>query len=647
MGWFNQPKTVGGWYSRLWVRCGFWVLGDAVWVWGVADGDVGAPGRAGQGVVVWWEKLDSGKIRRLVLSDNHMTLRKKTYRWEFRDNRPEVARTLAERYRLNAVVASVIANRGLGGEEAALAGFMTPRLSTLHDPFSMADMEAGVARTIAAIRGGENVVVFGDYDADGITSTALMFRVLRHAGANVSFYVPHRVDEGYGINAAALEMLARRGAQLIITVDNGISAVEQVARARELGVDVIVTDHHQAGDVLPDALAVINPNRPDCGYACKHLTGVGVAFKFGHALLKSMGRPAAESTEFLRSLLDLVAIGTIADMAPLQGENRVLASHGLACIKESRNAGIVALRDHLKLSGNISGTHVGFQIAPRLNAAGRTSHADIAVELLTTDDPEKAAVIVEELEACNRQRRAMEGRIFEECIALIEKNGHGCGSVMVIDGDDWHLGVVGIVASRVMDHVDKPAIILTGHGAYAKGSARSFGAFNLYEALTACQDYLVAYGGHPHAAGMTMAREKVPAFREAINEFAAGNCNFDQMTPPLVIDAEVDCRALDHHLMEHLRCMEPFGHSNPQPVFAARGLRLNAQPRVVGEKHLKMQFAGDGVTVDGIGFNMGHLAHELNGSVGVELDVAYSPTLNDWWTVPRVEMEIKDLRLSS
>jgi single-stranded-DNA-specific exonuclease len=577
-----------------------------------------------------------------------MTRRRKTYRWEFRDCFPEQAKSLVDRYRLNSVVASVLASRGLGLEHESLIGFMNPKLSTLHDPLLMADMEKGVERTAQAIERGECIVVFGDYDADGITSTSLMFKALKRAGAACSWYVPHRIDEGYGISMAALERIAAGGARLIITVDNGISALAQVRRAQELGMDVIVTDHHQPGPDLPEALAVINPNRRDCGYPCKHLTGVGVAFKFAHALLKRMGVAPAEAIEFLRSLLDLVAIGTIADFAPLAGENRVLVSHGLQRIAESSNLGIQTLRAHLKLNGAVSATHVGFQIAPRLNAAGRTSHAEVAVRLLTTDDPEEAQVIVEELEGCNRLRRTMEGKIFDECMAFVDSQiDLSREPVVVVDGHGWHLGVIGIVASRVMDQVDRPVIILTHGSEYAKGSGRSVGGFNLFQALTACSDHLTAFGGHPQAAGLTIAPEKIAAFRAEINEFARENHGVEPLTPSLVIDAEVDCRALDLELMNHLRYMEPFGQSNPHPVLATRGIRLHTQPRVVGEKHLKLQLVGDGVVVSAIGFNMGHLAGDLNAAGRVPLDVAFSPTVNTWQNETRVEMELKDLRLAA
>lgn len=575
-----------------------------------------------------------------------MTRARKTYRWEFRHGEAEKARMLEERYRLHGVVAQVIANRGLALEHDALISFMRPQLGSLHDPFLMADMAKGVNRMAEAIHRGECVAVFGDYDADGMTSTSVMMRGLQHAGANCLYYVPHRVDEGYGLNLPALEMLAARGVKLVITVDNGISGVEQVRRAAELGLEVIITDHHQPGDELPPALAVINPSRRDCTYPCKHLTGVGVAFKFIHALLKTLGRPSDESIAFLRSLLDLVAIGTVADFAPLVGENRVLVSHGLAQIAKSENVGLVALRTHLKLNGAITATHVGFQIAPRLNAAGRTSHAEIGVRLLTTDDPEEARTIVAELEKCNQNRKHVEGRIFEESMDFVrDQINLDEERVVVVDGHGWHLGVIGIVASRIMEQVDRPVVVLTHKADCVKGSARSFGAFNLFEALTSCGHLLTAYGGHPHAAGMTLPAENVAAFRAAINAHAREGYGTEPMIQPLVIDAEIDCRHLCLEMMDQLGYLEPFGQSNPHPIFASRGLKLHSQPRVVGEKHLKMQFSQQGTIVEGIGFNMGYLARDLNGAVGAHIDVAFSPTVSRFWAEPRVELDVKDVRL--
>ena len=577
-----------------------------------------------------------------------MTRWKKTYRWEFRDQQLEKARSLEDRYSLHSVVASVLANRGLALEHEDMLHFMQPKLGTLHDPMLMKGMTAGANRVAEAVQSGEHIVVFGDYDADGITSTALMLRLLRYLGANCSFYVPHRVNEGYGMNTPALEQIARDGGRLVVTVDNGISGVPQVLRARELGLDVVITDHHQPGEELPAALAIINPNQRDCPYPCKHLAGVGVAFKFAHALLKTLGKPGAESIVFLKSVLDLVAIGTIADFAPLSGENRVLVSHGLQAIASSSHVGVATLCRHLKLNGPISAANVGFQIGPRLNAAGRTSHADLGVTLLTTDDPDEAAVIVDELEACNRTRRIIESTIFDECVAFVERNiDLNNEPVVVVDGHNWHLGVIGIVASRITDRLNRPVIVLTHLADHVKGSARSAGGFNLFEALVACGDKLTAFGGHPGAAGMTLPPENVQVFRQAVNAYARSTNQLGESVQPLVIDAEVECHLMNMQMMEHLRYLEPFGHTNPQPVLASRRIRLNAQPRVVGQKHLKIQFSSSGAIVDGIGFNMAEWASELNGAVGAEMDVAFSPTINNFWPVPRVEMEIKDLRLTT
>lgn len=574
--------------------------------------------------------------------------RRKTYRWEYRDCFPQRAQLLVNKYRIHQVVAHVLASRGLDQQES-IVGFMNPRLSTLHDPFLMADMQTAVERTARAIDAGECITVFGDYDADGMTSTALMVKALQRAGAQCAWYVPHRIEEGYGISLPALDRIAAQGATLLITVDNGISALEQVRHARSLGLDVIVTDHHQPGPDLPEAVAVLNPNRADCPYPCKHLTGVGVAFKFAHALLKHRGVDAASATEFLRSTLDLVALGTIADFAPLAGENRVLVSHGLQQIAQSTNVGIAALRDHLKLTAPISTTQVGFQIAPRLNAAGRTSHAEIGVRLLTTADPEEAQVIVEELEGCNRLRRTIEGKIFDQCLEYVQTQVDlSRDPFVVLDGHDWHLGVIGIVASRIMDRVDRPVLILSHGPQVVKGSGRSFAPFDLFGALSACSSHLVGFGGHTHAAGLSILPENLPAFRQAINDFGRENYGLDPVAPPLVIDAEVDCRALDLEMMEHLRYLEPFGHSNPHPILATRGVRLHAQPRIVGEKHLKLQLAREGVVIGAIGFNMGPLAGELTAAGrSAELEVAFSPTLNTWQNETRVEMELKDLRLAA
>lgn len=571
----------------------------------------------------------------------------KQYRWEYRTPLVSEAQQLSDRYRLHPVVASILANRGHASCLDGLRGFMRPEMASLHDPFLMTDMQTGAERIVQAIHSKEKITVFGDYDADGMTSTAVMMRLFRLVGANAESYVPHRVDEGYGMNTAALDKIAEGGTKLLITVDNGISAVEQIRHARSLGMDVVVTDHHQPGPELPEAVAVINPNRSDCTYPNPHLVGVGVAFKVAHAVLKLLGRSRDESVNFLRSVMDLVAIGTIADFAPLVSENRVLVSYGLQQAAESTNQGIRALNRLLKMGKPVTATKIAFQLAPRLNAAGRTSHADICVELLCTEDPGRADAIVLELDQCNMERRRVETSIFEECLRQLEAADYFENDPFVIlSGEKWHLGVVGIVASRVMEISNRPVIILSETDGIAKGSARSPAGVNLHEALTSCQTYLKTFGGHANAAGLSLEVENLRTFREAINSYALENFGTVSEFPSLLIDTEVQCRLMNEDMMQHLQLMEPFGHCNPTPLLASHRVKLVGQPRVVGTKHLKMQVKQDGLVVDGIGFGMGALAGELNSCTGTEFDIVFSPIVNSYWGNPKVEMEIKDLRFA-
>jgi len=574
----------------------------------------------------------------------------KQYRWEFRGDNAECAQALASSLHVSPVVARVVANRGLADCAEALQGFMRPALSQLHDPFILAGMSAAVERLIRAKERGEQVTIYGDYDADGSTSTAVLMRTFRHVGIRADYYIPHRMDEGYGLHIAAIDKLAAMGTQLMVTVDTGIGAHEQVAHANALGLEVIVTDHHQASATLPPAVAVVNPNRHDCLYPNKYLVGVGVAFKLAHALLKGLNTPPQEATAFLRSLLDLVAIGTVADFAPLVGENRILVSHGLDQIARSTNAGVAEMKRLLQMPDTRpSASQIGFQIAPRLNAAGRTQHAKVCVELLTTESRQRAAEIVESLDVFNKERRNVETQIFEQCLKFVDQHiDLNRDRVVVVNGENWHVGVIGIVASKIMEMVHRPVIVLSEKEGSAKGSARSIKSFNIHQALIACKDYLTQFGGHPNAAGLQLEREKIAAFREAINTYAGSTLSDEDLKPVLLIDTEVEGHELNDQLMRDLNLLEPYGQSNPAPLLAVRNLRLAENPRIVGNNHLKLQFKyAEGRPLSGIFFNMGTLAGELANCRSANIDVAFVPSINTYWAQPRVELEVKDLKVQS
>lgn len=582
------------------------------------------------------------------------TARRKTYRWDFLPENRERALALADRLSIAPAVARVLVNRGF--DDAAISGidlaaFLRPTLGALHDPFLLADMDRATARIALARQRGERVTVFGDYDSDGATSTALMVRVLRLVGVDVDFYIPHRLTEGYGMNAAAIEKLAASGTKLIVTVDNGVGGHTAIARAKVLGIDVIVTDHHQPDDgPLPEACAIVNPNRRDCSYPDKGLAGVGVAFKVAHGLLRVMAVDPAAAKAFLSSVLDLVAIGTISDSAPMLGENRALVHFGLERAGRSTNEGVRALLRLVDPEGSgasVPGHRIGFQIGPRLNAAGRIGSARICVELLVTDDRERASIMAAELDNLNRDRRTIEAGVFEDCMKRLAGQVDLAGDrVVVVCGPDWHLGVVGIVASRLMDIVDRPVIILSDQAGHAKGSARSARGFDMHAALGACREHLLEFGGHPNAAGLQLCSDDVPAFRRAINMHAAkthGEAAVVRL-PALNIDTELAPGELDAGLLRDLARLEPFGQMNCPPLFAARGLRLADTPKVVGTNHLKLQLLSGGKTVAAIGFGLGALAEGLAANPGARLEAAFVPSLNTYWNPPRVEMELKDIR---
>lgn len=575
----------------------------------------------------------------------------KACRWDFLPDDRVLAAALQQSRGLNPAVARVIANRGYAHDADDFEGYLNPALSSLHDPSLLRDMDVAVDRIVHAVRNREKITIYGDYDTDGATSTALLHKMFSFLAAEANFYIPHRIEEGYGLNTGAITALAATGTRLIVTVDNGITAVEQVAHARSLGVDIIITDHHQpaSGALLPPAYAVINPNRRDCPYPNKHLTGVGVAFKLCHAVLRAMRVPRNQATPFLRSLLDLVAIGTIADVAPLVGENRVLVKHGLDVLMTTRNPGLIGIKRALELEGaRMTTQRIGFQIAPRLNAAGRTDHAGICVDLLTATDPNTAFEMAAMLDRLNRNRRAMESAIFEACLRQIRQEMDlDANRVIVVSGHDWHLGVIGIVASKIVELYHRPVIVIAVNGGVGKGSARSIKGFNIHEALEACREHLVTFGGHPFAAGLQVEPDRIPALRRAINEHAAQTLDETSLVPSLVIDTVVEPHETGDTLLRDLRVLEPHGPANPLPVMAMPGLRLAEKPRIVGTNHLKMRLRSGDAFFDAIGFGLGSFLPVLDANMKEQVELAFVPTVNDYYCDERLQLDVKDIRLAA
>ena len=566
-------------------------------------------------------------------------------RWNILPASATESSAIAGSYGLHPVVARILAARGWIMGSTGLGEFMAPVLKLLRSPFELGGMEAAVERTTRAIANREKICIFGDYDVDGVTSTALLWGTLRKLGVTARVVIPHRIQDGYGMNVARVEEIARDGITLILTVDTGVTAVEPIRRARELGVDVVVTDHHLAGDALPEAAAMVNPNNADDYYEHGRLCGVGVAFKFAHALLKRSDLPEAESRRFLMDQLDLVALGTIADVVPLLAENRVLARHGLDALVATKRPGLRALIEIAGLAGRLATAEfVGFGLGPRLNAAGRTDDARLAFDLLTTTDPAEATRLAKHLDHLNRERRTIEDEILTASIDEAETimTGEACHA-LVVGGEGWHLGVVGIVASRLTERYAVPAIVLAIDNGLAKGSARSVPGFDIHEALSACGSCLVAFGGHAAAAGLRLEVSSLPRFRRELNEHAGGVFSRLDRTRTIDVDAEVNSGDVTWELLNDIRRLEPFGSQNPPPLFLMRGVRAAAPPRIVGRNHLRMKLGQGDRSFNSIGFSLGHLKPAFEGG---EMDILFRPKENEFNGTRSLELELVDGRPS-
>ncbi len=565
-------------------------------------------------------------------------------RWESAPPNPQVEDKLAAALQIRPLAARLLANRGITSIDAARE-FLTPSLQRLHDPFLMHGMAEAVHRLTHSLRHQESIVIYGDYDVDGITATAVLSWFFRDIGVPVPYYLPHRMREGYGLNAEAVRKLAAQGTHILITVDCGITGHQEVQLARRLGMDVIVTDHHQVPPTLPDAVAVLNPHQSECGYPAKELAGVGVAFKLVMALrgrLHREGRWAGKAPN-LRRHLDLVALGTIADIAPLHGENRILVKHGLEELTRSQKLGVQTLKRVTHLAEQTIGPRqVGFTLAPRLNAAGRLAAARAGVELLLAEDAEQAEQLALYLDSVNRQRQLVQAQIYAEAKATVEADGGADGRwAIVLASEHWHPGVVGIVASKLVEEYGRPTVLIGLEGEIGKGSGRSIAAFHLYDALVACRELLVGFGGHEHAAGLRIHREQVPRFEESLNRLAREQLTRVDCTPLLPIDAEVRLQEIDEPLLQFIEQLEPFGEGNPQPMLLARGVELAGTPTLVGQEqqHLQLTFRQDDMRVRSIGFGMGQRLAQVKTGV---LDIVFTPQRHVWRAREELQLVLRD-----
>jgi single-stranded-DNA-specific exonuclease len=517
------------------------------------------------------------------------------------------------------------------------------------NPFRLKGMNQAVTRLRQAIRQGEAVAIYGDFDADGVTATALLVDVLSALGARVKPYIPHRVDEGYGLNTDALSQLASQGVGVVVTVDCGIRAIAEVSYGRKLGLDFIVTDHHSVGEELPPALAIINPKQPDCRYPFKDLAGVGVAFKLAQALLRANRQvPVAQGELSLNEedLLDLAALGTVADLVPLLGENRSLVRRGLERLNAPRRLGVRAMiaQAGLKL-GQIDATAIGFILGPRLNAAGRIDDATTSYDLLTCRSPDEAANLAQELEELNRQRQRLTVETLERVREQVLIAGED-EKLFFATGGDFLAGIVGLVAGRLTEEFYRPAVVVELGPEESHGSARSIPEFNITAALDQCSDLLVKYGGHAAAAGFTVGNDNLEALRERLKEIAARQLEGVELTPTLPIDAEVELSEVDWPTQALLTKLEPCGYANPAPLLLSRRAIVRGARAVGAEgRHLKLTLSDGQSIKDAIAFRQGHWIHDLPGHKNI--DVVYSLEVNEWNGEERLQLNVKDLRPSA
>jgi single-stranded-DNA-specific exonuclease len=557
---------------------------------------------------------------------------------------PELRDELSRALDIPPLVAHLLIKRGITDQRRG-ERFLSPNLQHLHDPFLMKDMDKGTERVVKALHNREKITIYGDYDVDGITACTLLVDFLCSVGAHPSYYIPHRLQEGYGLNAEAVKKIAAQGTTLLICVDCGISDQEEIQLAQQLGVDTVVVDHHEAPPLPSPAYAVLDPLQPDCPFPFKGLAGVGMAFHLAIALrsrLRDNGFWPNGEEPNLRRYLDLVALGTIADIVPLVDVNRVLVAYGLKELRESRRPGLRALNEVSGLDmEEISTGQVAFRLAPRLNAAGRVANGQMGVELLLTHEYEQARGIAAELDQANRERQGIGERIYQEAKEVIERDGLLDRRSVVLSSDEWHPGVIGIVASRLAEEFWRPTILVALDGDEGKGSARSIVGFHVYNGLQECEDHLLSFGGHKYAAGLKISRDKIRAFRDGFEEAVRRKLGDEDLIPTISIDAEIALGEITPELLSHLSRCAPHGPANPKPVFSTQERHKVHNVRVLGGNTLKFELRDNARTYEAIGFGKGHLAPKLTS----ELRIAFHPQMNDWQGVKRLQLELRALEI--
>lgn len=557
-------------------------------------------------------------------------------KWNILNPNPKAQAGLSNALHVHPIVAQLLINRNITDVEEAKQ-FLFADLSRLHDPYQLKDMHKAVDRVKKAQQDQEHVLIFGDYDVDGVTSSALLRNTLVEMGVEVSNHIPHRFDDGYGLNHEIGEIANEKGVSLLITVDCGITAKEEVKTLNKFGIDVIILDHHEPDESgPPNAFAIINPKQTDCPYPFKELASVGLVAKFRQALLGRMDE----------DVLDLVALGTIADMVPLRDENRIFAKNGLPVINKTKNVGLRALLELAKIhKKQMKPYYVGFILGPRINASGRMDSAHKSLELFLAEDKQEALQLAKELERHNTQRQKMQRNIVAEAMELVEQEvNFKDEKVIVLSKEGWHKGVLGIVASQLTDRYYRPSVVISLEGGVGTASARSIEGFHIHEALSSCANCLENFGGHEGAAGLTIKEDNIDPFRSLINQVADETLKVKRLIPSLSIDCEIPLTSVTMELADIVESMEPYGEANPSPIFCTRQLEVKGYARILGRDTIKFWVTDGSVSISAVGFGMGKFADLVNS--GELIDLAYEISIDDWNKAPTVQLKLKDVRLS-
>ena len=544
---------------------------------------------------------------------------------------------LSRELKIDPVIAQLLINRGIESLEEA-DRFLYSGLDKLHDPFLLKDMDKTLSRIRAAREKGEKVLVFGDYDVDGVTSTAILYNYLHALGVDVVTHIPHRMHDGYGLNENVCQIAREKGASLVMAVDCGITAFREVELLQHEGLDCLIIDHHEPAERgLPPAYAVIDPKRRDCPYPFKHLAAVGLVAKLGQALFGAVQEDQ----------LDLVALGTIADVVQLRGENRIFVKAGLPRIGQTKNKGLSALMETARIRGKkMKPYHAGFILGPRINATGRMGSAQQSLDLLLSEDHAQAQLLAQSLEDLNNERQKLQRNVVQEALSLVEREvNFQDHKIIVVSKEGWHKGVLGIVASRLAETYYRPTIVISLQDGVGTASARSIAGFHLHEALESCSGMLENFGGHKLAAGLTILEHNIEKFTRSINDFAHRYIPPRRLVPALEIDQELPLSCLNLGLLEIIDSLEPYGEGNPEPVFCTRNLRVKSQPVVLGRETLKFWVTDGNVTVSAVGFGLAKYRGVVK--LGTQLDLAYQPIIDDWNKAPTVQLKIKDLKITA